>query len=229
MTRVGRGVLYVATGRAHAEAARASAASVRRTNPDLGVALFTDQAVEGPEFDRVEPVASPHIRSKVDYLAETPFAETLFLDTDTRVLGPLAELFRLLERFDLALAQRAHVPASPAKAVWRHAVPSSFPQSNSGVLLYGSSPAALGFMAEWRAGYAEAGFKVDQITLRELLWASDIRFAVLPARFNTRRYTWLHHWFGSTPRPVILHTNRFHPTKFGPVRRWLDGLSGPYR
>jgi hypothetical protein len=31
------------------------------------------------------------------------------------------------------------------------------------------------------------------------------------------------------PRPVILHTNRFHPTRFGPVRRWLDGLSGPYR
>ena len=96
-------------------------------------------------------------------------------------------------------------------------MPSSFPQANGGVLLYRSSPAALGFMADWRAAYAEAGFKVDQITLRELLWASDIRFAVLPARFNTRRYTWLHHWFTSTPRPVILHTNRFHPTKFGPV------------
>ena len=61
------------------------------------------------------------------------------------------------------------------------------------------------------------------------LWASDIRFAVLPARFNTRRHTWLHHWFTSVPRPVILHTNRYHPTKFGPVRAWLDGLSGPYR
>lgn len=229
MTRTGRGVLYIATGAAHAAAARASAASVRATNPGLGVAIFTDQALSGPEFDRVEPVISPHVRSKVDYLAETPFAETLYLDTDTRVLGDLSELFRLLERFELALAQRAHVPASPAKALWRHAVPASFPQANGGVVLYRASPAALGFMADWRAAYAEAGFKVDQITLRELLWASDIRFAVLPARFNTRRYTWLHHWFTSMPRPVILHTNRFHPTKFGPVRRWLDGLSGPYR
>ena len=193
--RSGRGVLYIATGAAHTEAARASAASVRATNPGLAVALFTDQAVAGPEFDRVEPVVSAHARSKVDYLAETPFAETLYLDTDTRVLGPLSEMFRLLERFEMALAQRAHVPASPAQAVWRHAVPASFPQANGGVLLYRSSPAALGFMADWRAAYAEAGFKVDQITLRELLWASDTRFAVLPARFNTRRYTWLHHWF----------------------------------
>ena len=225
----GRGVLYVATGAAHTEAARRSAASVRATNPGLGVALFTDQAVTGPEFDRVEPVASSHIRSKVDYLPETPFAETLYLDTDTRVLGDLGEMFRLLERFEMALAQRVHVPASPAKAVWRHAVPSSFPQLNGGVLLYRASPAALGFLGDWRTAYAEAGFGVDQITLRELVWASDIRFAVLPARFNTRRYTWLDHWFANVPRPVILHTNRYHPTKFGPVRAWLDGLTGPYR
>ena len=95
--------------------------------PRLAVALCTDQAVTAPEFDRVEPVVSPHARSKVDYLAETPFAETLYLDTDTRVLGDLSEMFRLLERFEMALAQRAHVPASPARAVWRHAVPSSFP------------------------------------------------------------------------------------------------------
>jgi hypothetical protein len=219
-------VLYIATGAAHAAAARASAASVRATNPALGTAIYTDQAISGPEFDRVAPVAAPHVRSKVDYLPETPFAETLYLDTDTRVLGDLGELFRLLERFEMALAQRVHVPR-PREG--RPDVPSSFPQSNGGVLLYRSSPAALGFLEDWRAAYAEAGFKVDQITLRELLWASDIRFAVLPARFNTRRYTWLHHVFTSTPRPVIMHTNRYHPTKFGPLRAWLDGLTGPYR
>ena len=229
MTRSGRGVLYIATGAAHTEAARASAASVRRTNPELGIAIHTDREITAQEFDRVAPVAAPHIRSKVDYLAETPFDETLYLDTDTRVLGDLSEAFRLLERFDMALTQRNHVPASPAKAVWRHAVPSSFPQANGGVVLYRSSPAALGFMADWRAAYAEAGFGVDQITLRELLWASDLRFAVLPARFNCRRYTWVEHWFSRAPAPVILHTNRYHPTKFGPVRAWLDGLTGPYR
>jgi hypothetical protein len=226
VTRAGRGVLYVATGAAHTEAARRSAASVRATNPGLAVALFTDQAVSGPEFDRVAPIAAPHIRSKVDYVPETPFAETLFLDTDTRVLGDLGDLFRLLERFEMAMTQRVHVPSLREG---RPQVPSSFPQANAGVMLYRSSPAALKFLADWRVAYAEAGFKVDQITLRELLWTSDIRFAVLPARFNVRRYTWLHHWFSSSPRPVILHTNRFHPTKFGPVRAWFEGLAGPYR
>ena len=70
---------------------------------------------------------------------------------------------------------------------------------------------------------------LSQITLRELLWASDLRYAVLPARFNRRRWSWWEKWFSRHPPPLILHTNRFHPTKFGPVRRWLDGLSGPYR
>ena len=114
----GRGVLYVATGAAHTEAARRSAASVRATNPGLGVALFTDREVLGPEFDRVEPVASPHIRSKVDYLPETPFAETLYLDTDTRVLGDLGEMFRLLERFEMALAQRVARAGEPGEGAY---------------------------------------------------------------------------------------------------------------
>ena len=42
--RVGRGVVYIVTGAAHTEAARQSALSVRRTNPGLGIALFSDVA-----------------------------------------------------------------------------------------------------------------------------------------------------------------------------------------
>jgi len=227
--RGGRGVIYIATGAAHVEAARRSAASVRATNPGLGIVLFSDAAVADPAFDRVEAIAEPHIRSKVDYLPWTPFAETLYLDTDTRVLGDLSDLFDVLQRFELAIAQRAYVRAGRSRAVWRHVVPAAFPEHNGGVLLYRSSPAALDFLEAWRGAYREAGFKVDQITLRELLWASDLRYAVLPARYNRRRWSWWEKWFSRHAAPLILHTNRFHPSRYGPLRRRLAWVEGPAR
>ena len=195
MTRAGKGVLYVATGAAHTAAARASAASVRATNPWLGVAIYTDQAIAGPEFDSVAPVAAPHIRAKVDYLPETPFAETLYLDTDTRVLGDLGDLFRLLERFDLALAQRA-LRAGRARRRRSGAMRcrSSFPQGNGGVC---STAPRRRRWASWRRGgtpMPRRGSRSTRSRCGSCSGSSDIRVAVLPGRFNTRRYTWLHHW-----------------------------------
>lgn len=221
-----RGVIYVATGAAHTGAALESMRSVRATNPGLPVALFTDQPAPAG-FDIVEAIADPHARSKIDCLPRTPFEETLFLDSDTRVRGPLDDLFEVLERFDLAIAQRARVRAGRKSVHWRFDVPAAFPEHNSGVLLYRTSPAVLGFLEAWRAAYAEAGFKVDQITLRELLWSGELRFAVLPQRYNCRRWSWTQQWFSKAAPPVILHTNRFHPTRYGPMRRRLAWLEGP--
>lgn len=224
----GPGVIYVATGPAHIEAARASAASVRRTNPKLGLAIFADSTDVGPEFDIVEPVANAHVRSKIDYLPRTPFAQTLYLDTDTRVLSDLGELFRLLGRFPVAASHRVRDTERVLNPREHDPVPSSFPEHNGGVLLYRSSPEVLAFFDAWREEYHRAGFVADQISFRRTLWATDLRVAVLPPRFNTRRYTWIDHFLSRRPRPVILHANRFHPTKRGgPIRRRLATLAGP--
>lgn len=222
-----RGVLYITAGAAHTGAARRSAASVRATNPGLVIGIFTDQSGAMPEFDWIGAIDAPHRRSKVDYMGRTPFAETLYLDSDTRVAGDLADLFRVLERFDLGIAQRAASTTRSLGRRWRHDVPAAFPQHNGGVVLYRTSPATIAFLDAWRDAYHASGHGVDQITLREALWSSDIRFAVLPPRYNARRYTWLDHWFSRGPRPVILHTNRYHPTKHGALKRRLVRLGGP--
>ncbi|TPE52664.1 putative nucleotide-diphospho-sugar transferase [Amaricoccus solimangrovi] len=224
----GRGVIYVATGAAHIEAARDSARSVRRTNPDLGLAIFADSADVGPEFDIVEPVAGAHVRSKIDYLPRTPFAETLYLDGDTRVLGDLGEMFRLLDRFAVAAAHRVRDTDRVLRPKEYDPVPSAFPEHNGGVLLYRASPEVIAFFETWREAYHRAGFVADQISFRRVLWESDLRVAVLPPRFNTRRYTWIDRFLSRRPPPVILHANRFHPTKRGgPIRRRLEALLGP--
>lgn len=222
----GRGVLYVATGAAHAEAARLSARSVRATNPGLAIALFSDVAAAWPEFDSILPVSDGHRRSKVDYLGASPFAETLYLDSDTRVRGDLSELFRLLERFDLAAARRDRVAVRRKMPRWREDVPASFPEYNSGVMLYRGTPAVLAFLEDWRQAYAELGLTADQRTLRELLWISDLRLFTLPARYNARSFEPLSWLFGREERPVILHMNRFHPSKRRLVHRLLDPVLG---
>jgi hypothetical protein len=220
-----RGVVYVATGAAHLEAARRSAASLRASNPGLPVALFTDAPAPGPEFDHVEPVEAPHIRSKVDALWRSPFAESLYLDGDTRVMGSLDDGFALLARFDIAAA---HVPRwylPTYQRQWRHAVPPSFPQHDGGVIFYRRTPAVTAFLEAWRDAYHAAGFEADQVTFRDLLWASDLRIAVLPEVFNTRRMPPLGGALSAKPTPIILHMRRFHPSK----RKWWQRNPAPRR
>ncbi|MCB1371312.1 MAG: hypothetical protein KDJ83_10515 [Rhodobacteraceae bacterium] len=223
-----RGVLLIATGAAHVAAARAVAESVHRTNPGLSVGLFSDSDAPGGAFDWTGPISAPHVRSKVDYLGESPFDETLYLDTDTRVFADLSDLFRLLERFDLAAAHRDRAVVRRKMPRWRKDVPASFPEHNGGVLLYRGTPAVRAFLADWRAAYAEAGLTADQRTFRELLWDSDLRIAVLPQRYNRRRFTWLDWLAEGRQMPAILHTNRLHPGKQGGwIRQRANRLIGP--
>ncbi len=47
--------------------------------------------------DSSTKIHNPHIRSKVDYISETPFQRTLYLDADTRVCEDLTHMFELLD------------------------------------------------------------------------------------------------------------------------------------
>lgn len=223
MERSGSGVLFVATGAIHVAAARAAAASVRATNPGLKIAIFSDAADPGPEFDLAMLVEVPRARSKVDALYRTPFENTLYLDTDTRVRADLADMFRLLERFDLGVAQVTRAYKAAYRLRWRSDVPDAFPQHNAGVILYRAAPVVLDFMRDWQAAFDDAGFSGDQVTFRDLLWSSDLRFCVLPRTYNQRRYTPIDRFLSKAPAPVILHLNRYNPAK----RRWIHRLFGP--
>jgi hypothetical protein len=82
----------------------------------------------------------------------------------------------------------------------------------------------MGFLREWQRRYDEAGKLRDQPTLRDLLWASDLRFYVLPPEFNLRRVTVLDAWEPLDARPTILHSHRLlQHLRGGAVR--LDSLA----
>jgi hypothetical protein len=217
------GVLFVATGPAHVAAARRAAESVRATNPWLRIAIHSDAETPGAVFDQHFRIADPHARSKVDALPRTPFERTLYLDSDVRVVDDLLDMFRLLETFELAIAHviRWHKPSYQQS--WQHDLPACFPQHNSGVMLYRKSPAMLALFEQWRTNFHAAGLKVDQITLRELLWTSPLRYFVLPPEYNTRHYTIADRLFSRRPKPRILHLPEYNPKRrrFGMLRRLL--------
>ncbi len=204
------GVIYVATGAGYLDLARASALSVRAHNPDLPVDLYTDipEAPDLTMFDRVHPVPRVHIRAKLDCLPLSRFARTLYLDCDTLALQGFGDLFDLLERFELALAHDVRRASELIRQGAEETTPYAFPQLNSGVVLYRKSAQTQAFFAEWARRYHAAGQARDQVTLKDLLWASDIRFYVLPPEFNLRRVTVLDAWEPLDARPTILHSHR---------------------
>ena len=205
------GVIYIASGAFHRAAAAKSARTVRQTNPWLAIDLYTDDtAAQGEPFDRIVTFGEGHRRSKIDWLPHTRFPRTLYLDSDTRVVADLKAMFELLTRFDLAIAHAHARNAGRQTEIWRQEIPGAFPQHNGGVILYRGEGKAIEFMKQWRAAYHEAGFKWDQITLRELMWTSDLALYVLPPEYNVRYRKYLDVWTEREATAKILHLAEYY-------------------
>ncbi len=222
-----RGAIWVATGPDYLDLAVASARSLKRHEPDLAADLFTDLPEAAPAglFDRVHRIDDPHSRSKLDCMARTRFARTLFLDADTLALGPLGDLFDVALRFDCAMAHDVRRASRLIREGVAERTPYAFPQLNSGVVLYRRSPAMLAFLAEWARRFRAAGAARDQTVLKDLLWTDEtIRFYVLPPEFNLRRVTMLDAWEPLDARPTILHSHRLMDHLRGQGERITDPL-----
>lgn len=219
----GRGVLYIAWGRAHVDVARRSAASVKASNPGLRTAIYCAADDDTSGFDMSFVVPEGLNRPKVDLLKESPFTETLYLDNDTLVRADLGDLFRLLEKFELCGAHVMLWHRPRHNKVWREAPPEAFPEINCGVLLYQNTARTAAFFDAWSAAYADAGFRVDQVTFRETLWASDLRFYAFPPQFNKRMYELSEAVYSDQPRARILHLPILRPQKSA-FKRWLSSL-----
>ena len=133
-----QGVIYVATGELFVKMAAMSAESLKIHNPELSVHIFTDCDTSSYDcFNGVTKIQDPHVRSKVDYISETPYHRTLFLDADTRVCEDITHMFELLDRYDIALAYDDGRTRRPKRYAGN--APKIFMPLNSGVILFKSS------------------------------------------------------------------------------------------
>jgi hypothetical protein len=184
-----QGVLYIATGAKYIAEACRSAMSCKQQMPELATAILCDDPsqLQSDWFDIVTPLSAPNhsFLDKVLGIQQSPFAKTLYLDSDTLAIEPFGEVFELLQRFDLAAA---HAPWR-----WTHAVdgcPECFPELNAGVILYQSCPRVQVFFHRWeslyRAHHQRSPRMTDQPAFRQALYESDVRLAVLTPEYNLR-------------------------------------------
>ncbi len=188
MLRIGptRGVIYVASGaERYVEQAAVSARSLKAAVPSVPVTLFTDVGAHAAFDDVVLLAPGDPYRQKVEALLRSPSEETLVLDVDTFVVSDVTDLFALLARADLALAHapvRVTVPLDD--------VPDSYPEFNTGVIVYRRAPVTTELFEAWLRHYDELVDRkppsFDQVSLRRAAWSSPAVIAVLTPEYNCR-------------------------------------------
>lgn len=202
------GVVYVATGERYIEEARAAAAQLRVTNPSLPICLIADQQPANPFWDDLILVTHP-VRGFRDKLLMglCPYEKFLYLDTDTFVIDSLEHVFTLLGHFDFAGHQLFEGHDCPLPDV-----SDAFAEFNGGVLGFRRSPALAGFFSSWlarfdtyyalnSAGHYHYSNASDQKSLRETVYESSLRVAILGPEYNFTP----HHLDFACDRVRIIH------------------------
>jgi hypothetical protein len=180
-----KGIIYIATGERHVQMAVSSAKSLIKFCPNLPIHIFTDGDVSSFAcFDSSTHIPEPHRRSKLDYLTESPYQKTLFLDTDTRICDDISSVFDLLERFEIGMVHDFGRGRRPKQ--YFGDAPKALAPINSGVILFKKTEPVIKFFNNWRKAFYEKGLNRDEFTLREQLWLSDLKLWVLPPEYNCR-------------------------------------------
>ncbi len=181
-----QGIIYVATGMKYLQEALQSAASVQLAMPGFPMTIFTDQTPPAGVFERVIPVDGKGMGrpAKIRSMAESPYEETLFLDTDTWMCQSCADIFWPLEKYDLAVAHEVYRNEYAFEDF-----PDSFPALNTGVVIYRKNERTAALFQEWERSYLEV-FRhkrpADQPAFRHTLFHSEVRHYILPSEYNFR-------------------------------------------
>ena len=189
------GILYVATGEKYLLEAIKSA-QISRISTPLPIAICSDLSfdLQNTPFEFLIPHPCPTYtyRDKIAPLIAPPFKRTLYLDTDAFIVHD-SPLFAWENIFppDLYVV-RAPVRIPPG---WRdNDVPDFFPELNTGVLFFKSSPSTESLFTAWLNLYDDVfhsyNQKWDQASFRSVLWrmiqSSSINHMILPQEFNLR-------------------------------------------
>lgn len=188
------GIVYSCAGDASvAEALRSASSSLAHNRvPHLLFSSIDVDAEPGLSVVRFEPSANPYL-DKIANMSRSPFARTIYLDTDTFVVDEIVHMLRLLDRYDLAAAYAPAHRGAPDPAV-----PAAFYEFNTGVLAWRASERMTTFMRAWHETYASwlretpfpgaglAARRADQPAFRRCAWEQDVRLFVLPPEYNFR-------------------------------------------
>jgi hypothetical protein len=190
MSKNNRGVLYIVFGDNFIKELKFSAESVKKYNPDLHITVFSDKKFDCEYVDEIRNIEVKHLRPKIDYIADAPYEQTLFLDTDTIINHSLDDLYEILDKYDIALA---HDLARKRKKFFDTIpeygkIPYSFSEVNTGVIAFNRNEKTLNLFKMWKENFYKYYNVVpwDQPSFRVSVWNSDVSMYVLPVEYNIR-------------------------------------------
>ena len=214
------GFIYATTGANYTILARRAARNLRAAMPDAVIDLYTDQPVSDPVFDRIHQTSDSFFRPKIEAMQRSRFVRTVYLDADTIVVADISDLFRLLDRFDLAAAHALH-----RGRPWGDidlSVPVAFPQFNSGLIVLRRSEATQMLLSLWGKEMRTTGADADQPSMRRLLFNGNLRIATLPPEYNLFRMSHLDFLDQTLGAPRMLHVQALHDRPPGDPEKPFD-------
>ncbi|WP_108259551.1 putative nucleotide-diphospho-sugar transferase [Mangrovicoccus ximenensis] len=203
------GFVLAASGRKYATAAEAAARTLKQSNPDFEVDIFTDQEVDASLFGQVHKLDKSWFRPKFEALIRSRFDRTIYLDVDLVVLGDMSDVFFVLGKYDIAAVQATNRNQGFAWKPWRMPLPNAFPQINGGMIALRRSDATLQFLKDCQQAMVDHDMPRDQPVFREMLWHSDLRLHILPPEYNVRNRTLWQYGGSKFAAPRVLHHTGF--------------------
>ena len=155
--------------------------------------MFTDKDPNKKCFDNIEIVPINNIRVKQNFLWNSPYQNTLYLDSDTGIVGSIDTVFDILDRFDIAATHDMMRKDMKKAKVYPDydVIPDGFSEFAGGVILFRKSFTVEKFFNVWKKNYAIwcklSGKLNDQPSFRVSLWECyDLHVYVLPPEYNIR-------------------------------------------
>ena len=184
------GIIYIAFGRSFTSEALISAESIKRFS-DIPITLFTDNNVSSKYVDDVKIIKPKHIRCKVDFISQSPYKNTLYLDSDTLIMRDISDMFDVLDRFEIGVTHDyARKREYLAERIPEYSeIPYSFSEINGGIMSFNNSEKVQSFFELWKKyfyKYYNQTEGYDQASLRISLWESKLSTHYYPIEYNIR-------------------------------------------
>lgn len=187
------GYLYVANKRKFLNEAKISAQSIRQ-HSTLPIAIVCTQELATPEvidfFDEVvinDDLNNYLYLSKILGMQNSPFDNTIFLDSDTFVCTDISNLFELSNLVDIATTIECKIhTAVLANIEYKNIIP----EFNSGVIFFKRNLQTEKLFSDWLQICTDLNIKIDMPGLREAILKNfkDIKFVILPEEYNSHGY-----------------------------------------
>ena len=188
-----KGFIYIVTGSGYVAECLYSIRSLKEHNIEK-ICVFSEEqyrkVFEG-ECDYFFSITSKLQRPKIEYISQSPFKNTIYLDSDTFINEDISELFQILEKYDFGGAFcNSRKRENYSKLIEKYSdIPYSFSEVNTGVMVFNDSLAVKELFKLWHQYYYKYLPKTngwDQPSFRIALWESDVKLCHLPPEYNVR-------------------------------------------